>query len=174
MRENCTSGSMSGMWKRTMVGFVRHRQTKGAATDRPVWRILRRSDPVPGPRNSPFFRDQTGRAGKQYRQTPELFEPSLPDGTEQRFSPCVQLLGLIGLLESLYRKIPLTPPGPANTIWYTERLWRQLWRSRRRNPSPNRWNLRIHFNSFRKRKSIRSLYAWGLDFSSGLTITPKT
>ena len=29
------SGSMSGMWKRSMVGLVRHRQTKEAATDRP-------------------------------------------------------------------------------------------------------------------------------------------
>ncbi len=26
---------MSGMWKRSMAGLVRHRQTKGAETDRP-------------------------------------------------------------------------------------------------------------------------------------------
>ena len=35
MRENRTSGSMSGDVETTMVGLVRHRQTKGAATDRP-------------------------------------------------------------------------------------------------------------------------------------------
>jgi hypothetical protein len=28
------SGSLSGRWKRGMVGLVRHRQTKGPATDR--------------------------------------------------------------------------------------------------------------------------------------------
>ena len=31
MRENCTSGSTSGLWKRGMVTLVRHRQTKGPA-----------------------------------------------------------------------------------------------------------------------------------------------
>ena len=34
MREIRTSGSMSGRWKRSMVALVRHRPTKGPATDR--------------------------------------------------------------------------------------------------------------------------------------------
>src|SRR5208282_1493069 len=36
MREIRLSGSTSGMWKRSMVRLVRHRQTKGPATDRPL------------------------------------------------------------------------------------------------------------------------------------------
>ena len=35
MREICTSGLTSGMWKRGMVRILRHRQPKGPETDRP-------------------------------------------------------------------------------------------------------------------------------------------
>jgi hypothetical protein len=34
MQEICTSGLMSGVWKRSRVGLVGHRQPKGSVTDR--------------------------------------------------------------------------------------------------------------------------------------------
>ena len=43
MREICTSGSMSGEWKRGMAELVRHRQTKEPETDRP--RLNHRATP---------------------------------------------------------------------------------------------------------------------------------
>jgi len=43
MREICKSGSMSGEWKRSMAGLVRHRQPKGPETDRP--RLNHRATP---------------------------------------------------------------------------------------------------------------------------------
>jgi hypothetical protein len=43
MREMRLSGSTSGVWKRGMMGIMRHRQTKGPGTDRP--RLIHRVTP---------------------------------------------------------------------------------------------------------------------------------
>ena len=42
MQEIRTSGSTRGMWKRSMERLLRHRQTKGADTDRPLTTALHR------------------------------------------------------------------------------------------------------------------------------------
>src|SRR4029077_8157358 len=73
MREMSTFGLMSGMWKRSMVGLVRHPQTKGRVTDRPDLNHRATSRLYETP-TYPTRRSQFGRSGRSaQRQKPNCW-----------------------------------------------------------------------------------------------------
>ena len=76
MREICTSGSMSGEWKRSMAELVRHRQTKEPVTDRP--RLNHRATPR-------LYLDERGRAWMEVHGVPSL--PCKPEAQRSHASP---------------------------------------------------------------------------------------
>jgi len=83
MRETCTSGSMSGTWKRSTAELVRHRQTKEPGTDRlrlnhratsRLYLILRPLFSAPG---YTCYGSFSGNCGTKYRRCSSYSHPGI-------------------------------------------------------------------------------------------------